>query len=155
MSADTDFYSALGSMLSGCAAIAAAIGVWYARGQLKSSREIAQLQFEDELSKEYRALAGELPKIALMGEEMSTEDHDNCFDELYRYIDLTNEQISLRARKRVTKETWDSWREGIKSNMELPAFAKAWAEIKARSVGFDELRRLEREKYESDPATWR
>lgn len=141
-------------MLSGAGAIGAAFGVWYARGQLKSSREIAQLQFEDDLAKEYRDLAAGLPKNALMGTAISNKEYEVSFDDLYRYIDLTNEQVSLRSRDRITKETWESWLEGIQSNMELPAFAQAWGEIKDSSSGFKELRRLEREMYASDPKDW-
>ncbi|MDE4538046.1 hypothetical protein GIB19_12540 [Pseudomonas sp. ITEM 17296] len=154
MSHTTDFFSALGSMLSGLGAFVTAAGVWYARNQLKTSRDIAQLQFEDDLAKEYRELAAELPKNALMGTEISNGEYEESFDGLYRYIDLTNEQISLRSRDRITKETWESWLEGIQANMKLPAFAQAWAEIKNSSSGFKELRRLEREIYESDPKDW-
>lgn len=52
MSNVTDIVSAVGNAVSALAACVAAIGVWYARHQLKTSREIAQLQFEDSLGKE-------------------------------------------------------------------------------------------------------
>lgn len=155
MSTTTDIVSAAGSVISALAACVAAAGVWYARNQLKTSREIAQLQFEDALGKEYRELAGELSKKALMGEVLSDTEYEEAFDELYRYVDLTNEQIGLRARGRITPEVWHSWSEGIKANLALPAFARAWKEIKARSSCFDELRRLEREMFEIDPKEWR
>ena len=141
MSATTDIVSAAGSAISAIAACVAAVGVWYARHQLKTSREIAQLQFEDALGKEYRELAGELSKKALLGEELSDSEHEDAFDELYRYFDLTNEQVSLRQRGRITSEVWASWSEGIKTNMALPAFSRAWSEIKQRSSSFQELRR--------------
>lgn len=154
MSNTAEFYSALGSMLSGLGAFVTATGVWYARNQLKTSRDIAQLQFEDDLAKEYRDLAAELPKNVLMGKQISNEEYEKSFDGLYRYIDLTNEQISLRSRDRITNETWESWLEGIQANMKLPAFAQAWAEIKKGSSGFKELRRIELDMYESDPKNW-
>ncbi|MCP1418480.1 hypothetical protein J3D47_002723 [Pseudomonas laurylsulfativorans] len=155
MSENTDIVSAVSSVISALAACVAAAGVWYARHQLKTSREIAQLQFEDALGKEYRELAGELSKKALMGEFLNDAEYVEAFDELYRYVDLTNEQISLRARGRITSDVWQSWLEGIEANLKLPAFARAWAEIKTRSSGFEELRRLEREIFRTDPKDWR
>jgi aminopeptidase N len=150
----TDIISAVGSAISAIAACVAAAGVWYARHQLKTSREIAQLQFEDALGKEYRELAGELSKKALMGDLLSDTEYEEAFDELYRYVDLTNEQISLRVRGRITSEVWHNWLEGIEANLKLPAFSRAWTEIKTRSSGFEELRRLEREMFKIDPKYW-
>ena len=155
MSDTTDLVSAIGGTISALAACVAAAGVWYARHQLKTSREIAQLQFEDALGKEYRELAGELSKKALMGEQLSDDEHEDAFDDFYRYFDLTNEQISLRARGRITPEVWGNWLEGIKENLKLSAFARAWTEIKAKSSAFDGLRRLENDKYRTDPKDWR
>ena len=155
MSETTDIISAAGSAISAFAACVAAVGVWYPRHQLKTSREIAQLQFEDALGKEYRELAGELSKKALMGDRLNDDEYEEAFDELYRYVDLTNEQISLRSRGRITSSVWRSWSEGIEANLNLPAFSQAWTEIKARSKGFEELRRLERENFKSDPKYWR
>jgi hypothetical protein len=151
----TDIISATGSAVSAVAACVAAAGVWYARHQLKTSREIAQLQFEDALGKEYRELAGELSKKALLGEELSDFEYEEAFDELYRYFDLTNEQISLRRRGRITPEVWRSWSEGMKANVALPAFGRAWSEIKQRSAAFAELRRLESDRFATDPKEWR
>lgn len=154
MSDITDIVGAAGSAVSAIATCVAAVGVWYARHQLKSSREIAQLQFEDALGKEYRELVGELSKKALLGEELSEAEYESAFDELYQYFDLTNEQISLRQRGRISPEVWESWSAGIKANLALPAFRRAWSEIKERSVAFEELRRLECEHFSNDPKEW-
>jgi hypothetical protein len=151
----TEIISAAGSAISAVAACVAAAGVWYARHQLKTSRELAQLAFEDALAKEYRELAGQLSKQALMGEILSDAEYEDAFDELYRYVDLTNEQIALRSRGRITPEVWRSWAEGMKANLALPAFARAWTEIKTRSAGFEELRRLEKDRFDIDPKEWR
>lgn len=154
MSDVTDIISAAANSVSAVAACVAAVGVWYARHQLQTSREIAQLQFEDALGKEYRELAGELSKAALLGDVLSDEEYENAFDELYRYFDLSNEQVSLRRRGRITSEVWLSWAQGMEANFALPAFARAWAEIKQRSRAFDELRRLERDHFATDPSSW-
>ena len=142
------------AIVSAAATCVAAAGVWYARSQLRTSREIAQLQFEDALTREYRELASRIPTGALLGDELNEAEYQDSFDEIFRYVDLSNEQASLRQRGRVTPEVWESWREGIRANLQLPAFARAWSEIKQRSKSFDELRRLESQQFASDPKEW-
>lgn len=74
----------------------------------------------------------------------------------YHYIDLSNEQIFLRQHGRVSAETWENWRGGIKSNLSRPAFKQAWKEIGGRAHDiFDELRRLEKSGYQDDPFRWK
>jgi len=154
MSEVTDIISATASSVSAIAALVAAAGVWYARSQLKISRDIAQLQFEDALSKEYRELANRLKPKALLGDELSELEYQDAFDELFHYVDLSNEQISLRQRGRIGPDVWESWGAGIRSNLVLPAFARAWKEIKEKSSSFQELRRFESEDEGSDPWNW-
>ncbi|WP_347908071.1 hypothetical protein [Pseudomonas grandcourensis] len=140
--------------ISSLASVVAAFGVFLAFWQLRISKNIAQLEFEDGLAKEYRELAANIPTKALLGVELSDEEFQKSFDELYRYIDLTNEQISLRQRGRINKEAWMNWLSGIKSNLDLPPFKRAWSEIKGKSKSFQELRRLESENFELDPKSW-
>ena len=155
MSECTDLISASAATLSAVAACVTAAGVWYAHRQLHTSRAIAQLQFEDSLSKEYRELASRLPTKALLGEPLEGPEYLNAFDELFRYIDLSNEQVNLRHRGRISLEVWKNWSDGIQWNLSLPAFKQAWSEVKARSESFQELRRLETEEFSADPHSWR
>lgn len=154
MSGVTDIIGAIASSISAIAAIVAAAGVWYARKQLKISKEISQLQFEDSLDKEYRELINRLKPKVLLGEELSEQDYQDAFNEIFHYIDLSNEQVYLRRRGRIGKEVWVSWRAGIVSNLALPAFARVWEEIKAKSSSFEELRRFESEGNDCDPFNW-
>lgn len=154
MSEITDWISAFGSAGSAIFTGVAACGVLYAHKQLRNSREIAQLQFEDGLAREYRELASAIPTKALLGEILSETEYNETFDQLFRYIDLSNEQVCLRQRNRISLEVWWNWRDGIRNNLSLPAFQKAWQDIKARSTSFQELRRLEVEKFENDPSQW-
>ncbi|MCS3418635.1 HAMP domain-containing protein [Pseudomonas sp. BIGb0450] len=140
--------------VSAMASVVAACGVFLAFWQLRMSKNIAQLEFEDSLAREYRELAANIPTKALLGIEISEEEFQKSFDELYRYIDLTNEQISLRQRGRIKIETWENWLSGMKSNLELIPFKRAWNEIKNSSQSFQELRRLEKENFEFDPIFW-
>lgn len=154
MSEATDIVSASAAVISALATCVTAAGVWYAHRQLHTSRQIAQLQFEDALAKEYRELANRLPTQALLGEDLEPEEYLKAFDELFRYVDLSNEQVCLRQRGRIGPDVWSSWRDGIQSNLKLPAFARAWDEIKASSQSFAELRRLEDEQFQVDPHNW-
>ena len=73
----------------------------------------------------------------------------------YRYVDLTNQQIFLRTRKRISKATWESWCDGISHTLQRPAFKDAWQRIGAAAPGdFAELRELERKGFTGDPAEW-
>jgi hypothetical protein len=132
-----------------------AVSVVFAFWQLVLTKRIAQLQFEDALAKEYRDIAAKLPTKVFYGVSLDAREQASLRDEFYRYIDLSNEQICLRQRRRVSKAVWQSWREGIKSNLSLPAFSTAWEEVKDRTNSFAELRRLERGRYAVDPAHWR
>ena len=98
MSESTDIVSATAAVISALATCVAAAGVWYAHRQLYTSRQIAQLQFEDALAKEYRELANRLPTRVLLGDSLDVDEYPKAFDELFRYIDLSNEQVCLRQR---------------------------------------------------------
>ena len=128
--------SALGSVATGLAVIVAA---W----QLYLVHRQSVLNFEDSFAKEYRALAARLPTKALLGEPLSNREHVEHFDEMYHYFDLCNEQAFLHRNGRISPKTWRFWREGIASNLQRPAFERAWSEIAARANSdFSELREL-------------
>jgi hypothetical protein len=60
---------------------------------------------------------------------------------MYQYLDLCNQQVFLSKLGRISKDTWVYWLDGISTNLQRPAFARAWSEIAARSNGdFSELR---------------
>jgi len=139
---------------SAIASTVAAIGVFFAFGQLRVSKNIAQLQFEDGLAKEYRELASRIPTKALLGQALPDNEYDEAFDEFYRYIDLSNEQVSLRQRGRIGSAVWTYWSSGIKTNLALPSFSRAWLDIQNQSTTFQELRRLVAEEFNVDPKSW-
>ena len=140
--------------LSAIANTVTAAGLFFAMWQLRVTKTIAQLQFEDSLAKEYRDLAARIPTKAFYGAVLSEAEHRQSRDEFFRYIDLSNEQVSLRVQNRVGKVVWESWCTGIKYNLNLPAFRRAWIEIKNRTTSFDELRTLEGGEFKTDPRRW-
>jgi hypothetical protein len=107
------------------------------------------------MAREYRELTARIPTKAMLRAELTDDEYERALDELYHYIDLSNDQVFLRQRERISLATWENWRDGIRSNLNRPAFARAWREIKERSDNFSELRRLEAGGFQSDPAEWR
>lgn len=135
--------------------LAAAGTLYLTYRQVRLRKEQSTTQFEDDLTREYRELARRLPVKALLGDELTDEELEENFKHFYYYVDLCNEQIFLRHEERVSPETWENWCDGIESNLTRPAFRETWEEIKKRSDGsFQELRRLERSGFQTDPAEW-
>lgn len=138
-----------GAVGSVATAISAAIAV----SQLSQMRKQARTDFEDSLSREYRAL--EIPRRALMGDELTDAEIDKDFDVFYDYFDLSNEQVFLRQIDRVTPNTWKFWCDGIKSNFARPAFERAWKRVKEKCKDdFRELRELKKREFKGDPKDW-
>lgn len=106
--------------------IVTAIGVIVAARQLTLSKRQTRTQFEDDLAREYRALVERIPIKALFGEALEQDEYEENLHLFYRYIDLSNEQVFLRQKVRLSFDTWENWVDGIKSNLNLPAFTKAW-----------------------------
>jgi hypothetical protein len=140
--------------VSALAGVVSACGLFLAFWQLKLMRRLADTAFEDNLAREYRELAARLPTKAMLGEGLTEDEHRQALDEFIHYIDLSNEQVFLRRSKRICLTTWLNWCDGIQSNLQRPAFARAWRELKDRSGNFAELRRLEAEGFRTDPARW-
>lgn len=142
-------------VVQAAATIVAAIGVALAYRELKLTQEQAVTQFEDSLAREYREIARRIPVGALLGEHLGHPPPEDLVNEIYNYIDLSNEQVFLRQLGRVREDTWENWREGMKTNLQRPAFREAWDHIKQRSEGsFEELRRLEEGDFAQDPLKW-
>ncbi len=116
------------------------MAVW----QLRTAEEQARTAFEDDLSREYRTIIGELPPEAfyVKGEVTPSEATRRAF---YRYFDLSNEQLFLAREGRVSDATVEQWKDGIRGNLErLPAFRAAWADIADRVPDdfFEDLSKL-------------
>jgi hypothetical protein len=143
-----DIFTAISSAVT-------AIGVFLAWWQIRSAKQLNKTQFEYSLAREYRELIQRIPVKALLGEGLTEKEYQESLRYLYHYINLTNDQIFLRQQGRINSDTWVNWRDGIKAITSLPAFAKAWKEIKSKpTIKFDELRRLEESSFVDDPKDW-
>lgn len=163
-----EIVSAIAAIATALSAIATFITVFIARKQLqaaieqkeisieqtKISIEQSRTQFEDSLAKEYRDLIQRLPLEALLKKKLSDEEYNKAKPVLFHYINLTNDQIFLRSKGRISLEVWNDWQGGIKYNLSLPTFKKFWEEINPKIESFKELRKLEQEKFNTDPKKW-
>jgi hypothetical protein len=170
-----DIITSIAAIATALSAIATFITVFIARKQLQAAIEQKEVsieqtkitiqqsrtQFEDSLAKEYRELTQKISIKALLGEKLTTEEFEKDRQSLFHYINLTNDQIFLWSKGRISLETWIDWMSGIKSNMNLPAFEKMWKEIEisenkkdSSQKSFQELRRLRKEEYKTDPNIW-
>jgi hypothetical protein len=137
------------------AGIATAIGVALGALQLYFNRRQERAEFEDELAREYRQLCQRLPPEALLGIQCAEQDVHASLANFLHYFLLTNDQVFLRQRGRITRKTWNDWRAGIASNLARPAFATSWLYIKEHSKNsFEELRALEASAFRVDPRRW-
>jgi len=132
------------------------IGVLVAAFQLRVSSEIAQSEFEDSIDQQYRELAKGIPVDALIGKSVSEDKKELTRELIYNYLDLCNEQIFLRKKKRVRKDTWTDWCSGIELNLEKSEFNKVWSEIKLEAPKtFTFLEKLETSGFREDPLKWK
>lgn len=138
------------------ASIATAVGLFMAWWQIRLTKQQAVTTFEDQLAAQYREIIRRLPVDALLGEALPSDVQQDVLTVFFHYIDLTNEQVFLRSIGRVTNRTWANWCDGIEGTLRLTAFATAWVEIKRRAPkSFEELHRLEADRFQSDPVRWR
>jgi hypothetical protein len=103
------------------------IAVSIAAYQLVLNRRQARANFEDDLSREYRTISAGLPQDAFYVQvDESVGLTEPQLNAMFRYFDLSNEQLRFCRDRRVSKETAKAWEEGITSNLGLPRFRQAW-----------------------------
>lgn len=149
----------MNDLLSLIASFATAVGVTLAAWQLWLGQRQSTTAFEDTFAKEYRELAKDIPTEAFLGDSLSDADITRNLNDFYHYFDLCNQQIFLNDIGRISRATWTFWRDGIVSNLDRPAFSRAWSEIASRAGSdFTELRslcppKLFLPRYENQPYT--
>jgi hypothetical protein len=116
------------------AAFATAIGVVFVAFQFRQAKKQAQIAFEDDCTRQYRDIIQRISVRALLNESLDDELFEKDLNEIYNYFDLTNEQTFLRKQRRVTLATWRNWRDGIQSNMALPASSGVLDLIKTKEL---------------------
>ncbi|WP_250657836.1 hypothetical protein [Alkalimarinus coralli] len=146
-------WNAISSISTAVASVATAIGVLFGAWQIRLSKKQAQAEFEDSMDQQYRSLSMDLPVDVLIGKEPAEEDKAKVRELVFNYLDLSNEQVYLRAKGRISRHTWESWCLGIKAHLERPAFKQVFDEVKVNS-GFTYLERLVDSGYKSDPDDW-
>ncbi len=138
------------------AALATAVGVAVAAWQINESRKLSQSSFEDSLDQQYRELAYGIPVDALIGKPVQESQKMETRELIYNYLDLSNEQVFLRKKNKISNDAWKDWSSGIQSHLKKVAFKTVWEEVKEHSPGsFSFLERLEREDFQCDPIGWK
>jgi hypothetical protein len=137
-------WSTVFQLIQTCSSVATVVYVVLTWQQIRLVKRQITTTFEDSLTTQYRGIMEDIPISIWLGAQLNTlprEHQDRCRDAIYRYIDLSNEQVFLHEKKRVTDERWAEWKTGIKGNMELPAFKEVWAEVSSRfGNSFKELK---------------
>jgi hypothetical protein len=140
-------------VITAAATLAGVVAIYL---QVRQARKHAQTAFEDQLSREFREIAHQVPTKALLGEELTESEHAQHADELYRYLDLSNEQVFLRSIGRISASTWRYWSDGISDMLKLPAFRQAWENVQLKQPKrFSELQRFVNSGFREDPRSWR
>jgi hypothetical protein len=133
------------AVVTAVGALATAVAVFIAFLELRAAKGYSRTSFEDDLSREYRSIIGQLPAEAFYIKGDAFAPGESVRRAFYRYVDLSNEQLFLASHDRVSAETIDQWKDGIRGNLEhLPAFRAAWAEIAANVPHdfFEDLKEL-------------
>lgn len=111
------------------------VAVLIAARQLLLNRRQARATFEDDLSREYRTIIEDLPSDAFfVNADRSAQLTESEQKAMFRYFDLSNEQLRFCHQGRISKGTAKAWREGIEQNLALPRFEQAWSVITSRIV---------------------
>ena len=140
------------AVVQAVAAVVMVASLWLTKNQLKLSRELEANTFEDGFAQQYREIVHRIPIEALLGEQLSQDELTENLDDFFRYFDLCNEQTFLRQIRRIRRDTWVLWRDGMRSNFSRPAFASAWKIVSAKCPDdFHELRSLVNTGFVGDP----
>ena len=132
------------------ASSATAIGVFFVAWQLWITIKQNQATFEDSFDQQYRNLSLPIPVDVFLGKELPEEDHKKIRELIFNYCDLSNEQIFLRSRGRISRKTWHIWRSGMQSNFKNEAFMNVYLEVK-ESSRFTYLDKLIASNFTLDP----
>lgn len=152
-----DIIGAATSTITAGASIAACIGLVYAKQQLKLTADQARTNFEDGLSREFRDLIKDLPVRVMLGEDLSDDElsRETTLTTFYHYFDLTNYQVFLRSKKRISEDAWSEWMQGIHEVCTLPAFERAWRLIRVRRPNlFADLSKFRDSEFKIDPVSF-
>lgn len=134
------------------------VGLGYAKKQLRLAADQNRTNFEDGLAREFRDLIKDLPVRVMLGADLSDDQvgEEQTLTTFYHYFDLTNYQVFLRSKRRISDDAWLEWRQGIQAVCTLPAFERAWRLIRERRPNlFADLSKLRDSEFKADPTNFR
>ncbi len=116
-------WNMVSSVATAVGSVATAIGVIFGAWQIRLSKKQSQAEFEDKLDQQYRIISMELPVDVLIGKAPDADEKNQVRELIYNYLDLSNEQVYLRAKGRISTYTWQSWSAGIKAHLARETFS--------------------------------
>ena len=135
--------------------IATVIWVFIAAWQLREGRKVSASAFEDSFDEKYRHLAYAIPVDALLSKNVNRANKEAAREWIYNYLDLSNEEVYLRMKKRVSSSRWQEWSLWIQQHLKRPFFQEVLQEVENDSLEtFSYLERLIQEDFKNDPASW-
>jgi len=137
-------------IISLTSSIATTIGVFFVAWQLWLTKKQAQAQFEEGFDQQYRALSLPIPLDIFLGAKASEDNKKEVRELIFNYLDLSNEQVFLRSRGKITKSTWKIWSSGIQANLETLEFKSVYNEVSSDSR-FTYLSKLVKSNFDADP----
>jgi hypothetical protein len=112
---------------------------------IRSLRDQLWLQTFAEYTRRYSDIVTDLPS------ESRSPDSDFSIESLHQdeqgpflnrvraYVNLCSEELYLRRHKRIDKETWSIWTEGIEATVALPWFRSGWPALRREYSFFPEF----------------
>lgn len=128
-------------MLGDIASLATAVGLFIAIWQLRQQQALARSQFEEGMVARYWNILDRLSVEARLGHVAALTEEDRRA--AHSYFKLSDEEIYLaRARKKIRKETWATWRGGIIETMKREPFLSEWARVRQDPTAVTEYKDL-------------
>lgn len=121
--------------------------------QLRQNSKLEQSKFEYDITKRFIDITNELKFDTIYLSKEKDSDFGkhikNKLHEFYQYFDLTNQEIYLKNKNKITDETWDEWEEGIIYLLKRDSFMYAWELIDktVTEATFNELREYRKKKH--------
>lgn len=98
-----------------------------------------------EYTRRYDTIMNELPFEArhpggdFLLDRLQSSERTRVLGTVRRYLNLCSEELYLRKRKKIDRQTWSIWQTGIKDTMRLPGFTGAWDLLRVEYDYFPEF----------------
>lgn len=103
-----------------------------------------QLSFFAEYTKRFQEITLNFPLNVVSTtfdyEKLTPETRVKTLQYMRAYFDLCSEEFDLYNRGVIDAAVWKNWEEGIRHNMQKPAFSEGWKEVTTDSFYYGEFK---------------